>query len=100
MKAMMSVAGAMTANLVSLGDELGFYQALKASGGPMTSTELAEATDTKERFTREWLYQQASHPAARLKPLPCVNAPTSLRPESCAPALTCTRWLSDQLATV
>ncbi len=60
MKAMMFVTGAMTVNLIGLGDELGFYQALKASGGPMTSSELAKATGTHERWTREWLHQQAS----------------------------------------
>ncbi len=58
MKAMMFVTGAMTVNLIGLGDELGFYQALKANGGPMTSSELAKATGTHERWTREWLHQQ------------------------------------------
>ena len=46
-------------NLIGLGDELGFYKALKAHVGPMTPSELAKATDTHERWTREWLYQQA-----------------------------------------
>ena len=60
MKGMMYVAGAMTVNLIGLGDELGLYAALKAGSGPMTSTDLAKATGTHERWTREWLYQQVA----------------------------------------
>lgn len=60
MKAMMFIAGAMTTNLIGLGDELGLYKALKANGKPMTPLELAQATNTHERWTREWLYQQVS----------------------------------------
>lgn len=44
---------------VYLGDTLGLYRALER-GGPTTSTELADATGTFERFTREWLEQQAA----------------------------------------
>ncbi len=99
MKAMMSVAGAMTANLISLGDELGFYKALKTNDGQVTSSKLAKATNTKERFTREWLCQQVSRPAARLRLLPCVKAPTLLR-LSGAPVLTCMRWVVDRVANV
>ena len=87
MKAMMFVTGAMTVNLIGLGDELGFYQALKkANGGAMASSELAKATGTHERWTREWLHQQAScsltsracyghHAAARTLglPVPCCT---------------------------
>jgi SAM-dependent methyltransferase len=43
---------------VYLGDCLGYYDAL-ASGGPATSAELAARTGTSERYTREWLEQQA-----------------------------------------
>ena len=60
MKGMMCVTGAMTVNLIALGDELGLYAALKAGSGPMTSTDLAKATGTHERWTREWLYQQVA----------------------------------------
>ena len=59
-KAMMFVTGALTVNLIGLGDELGLYKALKAHGGPMTPLELAHATNTHERWIREWLYQQVS----------------------------------------
>jgi 2-polyprenyl-3-methyl-5-hydroxy-6-metoxy-1,4-benzoquinol methylase len=41
-----------------LGDRLGWYRAL-AAGGAMTSTELAEATGSHERYAREWLEHQA-----------------------------------------
>ncbi|NNF58063.1 MAG: methyltransferase domain-containing protein [Rhodothermaceae bacterium] len=44
---------------VYLGDRLGFYAAL-AQHGPMTPPELATATDTAERYVREWLEQQAT----------------------------------------
>ncbi|HYI25150.1 MAG TPA: hypothetical protein VD767_07060, partial [Thermomicrobiales bacterium] len=43
---------------VYLGDRLGYYQSLVADG-PATSTELAARTATSERYTREWLEQQA-----------------------------------------
>jgi hypothetical protein len=41
-----------------LGDRFGFYRALV--NGPLTSTELAAATGTHERYVREWLEQQAA----------------------------------------
>lgn len=42
---------------IYLGQHLGYYAAL--AEGPMTSSKLAEATSTDERYTREWLEQQA-----------------------------------------
>ena len=59
--------GAMTVNLIGLGDELGFYKALKANGGPMTPMELAKATGTHERWTQEWTYQQVRPAVRQLK---------------------------------
>lgn len=47
------------APLVLVGDELGLYEAL-ADAGPLTSAELAERTDTAERYVREWLPSQAA----------------------------------------
>jgi SAM-dependent methyltransferase len=44
---------------VYLGDRLGYYQAL-ADQGEATSIELATRTRTNERYTREWLEQQAT----------------------------------------
>lgn len=43
---------------IYLGDRLGFYRALK-NLGEATPAELAEAAGTAERYTREWLEQQA-----------------------------------------
>lgn len=48
------LGGAIYAPLVVIGDRLGLYEAL-ADGGPLTSTELAERTETAERYVREWL---------------------------------------------
>ena len=47
------------APLVVIGDKLGLYEAL-ADAGPLTSTGLAEQTDTAERYVREWLRSQAA----------------------------------------
>jgi SAM-dependent methyltransferase len=43
---------------IELGIRLGLYEAL-ATSGSMTSTDLAKATGTIERYIREWLEQQA-----------------------------------------
>jgi 2-polyprenyl-3-methyl-5-hydroxy-6-metoxy-1,4-benzoquinol methylase len=57
-KAVGDLGAAISAVLVSIGDELGFYKALKA--GPLTAAELAKKTGTNERYVREWLANQAS----------------------------------------
>jgi len=44
---------------VLLGEQLGLYKALAASG-PMTAGELAKKTGTAERYIREWLLAQAA----------------------------------------
>jgi len=41
-----------------LGDRLGWYRALAAAPDGLTSSELAAATATAERYAREWLEQQ------------------------------------------
>ncbi|MCB7136212.1 class I SAM-dependent methyltransferase [Cellulosimicrobium marinum] len=51
--------GAVDVLAVHVGDRLGWYRAL-ADAGPLTSTALAEATGTHERYAREWLEQQAA----------------------------------------
>ena len=53
------VTGAVTTAMVVVGDALGLYGALAASG-PVTPAGLAEATGTHERYVREWLAQQAA----------------------------------------
>ena len=53
-----AVLGMMDVHTVYIGERLGLYAALAASG-PATSTELAAATGTHERYVREWLEQQA-----------------------------------------
>jgi SAM-dependent methyltransferase len=42
-----------------VGEKLGLYKAL-ATGGPMSPAELAAATNTNERYVREWLCSQAA----------------------------------------
>jgi 2-polyprenyl-3-methyl-5-hydroxy-6-metoxy-1,4-benzoquinol methylase len=46
--------------MVHLGDQLGLYTALAKSTQPMTSAQLAHATELNERWVREWAYNQAS----------------------------------------
>ena len=57
-KAVGDLGAAMSAVLISLGDELGLYKALAVSA--LTSAELAALTDTHERYIREWLASQAA----------------------------------------
>ena len=45
--------------LILIGDRLGLYKAL-SENGPMTSTDLAKATATAERYVREWVSAQAA----------------------------------------
>src|SRR6267142_1372698 len=54
-----SLGGAMTSAMISLGDRLGLYRVL-AERGALSSAELAAATGLKERWLREWLYQQGA----------------------------------------
>jgi SAM-dependent methyltransferase len=57
-KAVGDLGAAMSAVLISLGDELGLYREL--ANAPLTSTELASRTGTNERYMREWLANQAA----------------------------------------
>jgi 2-polyprenyl-3-methyl-5-hydroxy-6-metoxy-1,4-benzoquinol methylase len=52
--------GAVTSGMVHLGDQLGLYTALAKSTQPMTTAQLAHATELNERWVREWAYNQAS----------------------------------------
>ncbi|WP_235686674.1 class I SAM-dependent methyltransferase [Tomitella gaofuii] len=60
-------AGATTAAIV-VGDRLGLYAAL-AGAGPCSSSELAGATGTAERYVREWLAQQAAMGIVECEPV-------------------------------
>lgn len=53
-----AVAEAMDVASIYIGDRLGYYRALE-SGGPMSASNLAAAVGANERYTREWLEQQA-----------------------------------------
>ena len=58
-KVVVDCAAAVSLTLAVIGDQLGLYRAL-ADGGPLTSAELAERAHVSERYTREWLINQAS----------------------------------------
>lgn len=55
-KAVGDLGAALSAVLISIGDELGLYRALAQDR--LTSTELAACTGTNERYVREWLGNQ------------------------------------------
>jgi 2-polyprenyl-3-methyl-5-hydroxy-6-metoxy-1,4-benzoquinol methylase len=57
-KAVTDLGAAVSAVLVSIGDELGFYRQLAI--GPLTAADLAARTGTDERYVREWLANQAA----------------------------------------
>ncbi|HEY6119537.1 MAG TPA: class I SAM-dependent methyltransferase [Pyrinomonadaceae bacterium] len=50
---------ALSSALVYIGQKLGLYKAMAASG-PLTPAELAARTNTNERYVREWLINQAA----------------------------------------
>ena len=53
------LGGAFSVPLVQIGEKLGLYQALSESG-PVSSDELAKATELSPRYIREWLSAQAA----------------------------------------
>lgn len=53
------MGAAQTMMLVAIGDRLGLYRAM-AGAGPLTSEELAERTETPERYIRMWLANHAA----------------------------------------
>jgi SAM-dependent methyltransferase len=57
-KAVGDLGAAVSAVLVSIGDELGLYRAL--ANEPLTAAELAERTGTNARYVREWLGNQTA----------------------------------------
>lgn len=58
-KVVTEMGAAANGPLILLGDKLGLFKCLAASG-PMNSTELADETNTAERYVREWLSAQAA----------------------------------------
>jgi SAM-dependent methyltransferase len=52
------LGAAFHTGMVVIGEELGLYRAL--AEGPQTSRQLADATQTDERYVREWLSSQAA----------------------------------------
>jgi SAM-dependent methyltransferase len=57
-RAVGDLGAAVSAVLVSIGDELGLYKALAKEA--LTPAELAKRTNTHERYIREWLNNQAA----------------------------------------
>ena len=57
--AVAEVGATLNSALVVMGDRLGYYRAL-AERGPLTPAELAEITQTGEKYAREWLNAQAA----------------------------------------
>ncbi|HTA15358.1 MAG TPA: class I SAM-dependent methyltransferase [Solirubrobacteraceae bacterium] len=53
------LGAALSVATVAVGDKLGLYKAM-ADGTPVSPGELAERTDTDERYVREWLSSQAA----------------------------------------
>jgi hypothetical protein len=58
-KVVTDCAATVSVALAVIGDQLGLYQAM-AGGEPLTSEELAQRTNTSERYVREWLINQAA----------------------------------------
>src|SRR3954464_15779674 len=58
-RAVDEVGATLNAGLVVMGDKLGYYRAMAASG-PTTPSRLAEDTATAEPYAREWLNAQAA----------------------------------------
>lgn len=58
-RAVDEVGAALNGALVVMGDKLGYYRSL-ADHGPSTPAELAESTETGEKYAREWLNAQAA----------------------------------------
>ena len=50
----------LSAGSIVIGHELGLYKAMAEAGKPVNSEELAQLTDTRERYVREWLNSQAA----------------------------------------
>jgi SAM-dependent methyltransferase len=58
-KVVSDCAATVSVALAVIGDQLGLYRAMSGSA-PLTSGELAQKTNTSERYVREWLINQAA----------------------------------------
>jgi 2-polyprenyl-3-methyl-5-hydroxy-6-metoxy-1,4-benzoquinol methylase len=58
-KAVADLGAVVHAALVVIGEKRGLFKAM-ADGKPVTSTELAQRTETSERYVREWLSAMAA----------------------------------------
>jgi SAM-dependent methyltransferase len=58
-KVVTDFGASLSSSLAYIGQKLGLYKAL-AANSPLTPAELAEKTNTTERYVREWLVNQAS----------------------------------------
>lgn len=66
---------AMSVALAHLGDQVGLYKAM-AGAGPLTSAQVAERSQTTERYVREWLVNQAAGGYVEYDPISsCYSLP-------------------------
>ncbi len=78
-RAIDEVGATLNAGLVVLGDQLGYYRTMAASG-PLDAATLASSTGTAEPYAREWLNGQAAggfvsyDPASKTYTLPAEHA--------------------------
>ena len=86
-KVVTDCAATVSVALAVIGDQLGLYRAM-AGGEPLTSAELAQKTNTTERYVREWLINQAAagyiayDPATQRYALPDEQAVALLNEDS------------------
>ena len=60
LKAMHDITSTLSAMLIIIGNRLQLYKTMAELGQPLTSEELAKATNTNERLIREWLANQVA----------------------------------------
>lgn len=81
------MAAAMSGVMTNIGHKLGFYKAM-AGAGPLTPAQLAQKTNTHERYVLEWLNNQAAggyvtyDPSSGTYELPDEQAMVLANPES------------------
>ncbi len=81
------MAASMSGVMVNIGHKLGLYKVM-AGAGPITPAQLAQKTNTHERYVLEWLNNQAAggyvtyNPATRTYELPDEYAMVLANPSS------------------